>query len=42
MRLVELEKEIKELKKLLTEAPWHLYTSPSPRDRTRWRMPSSA
>ena len=43
-----LEKVEKDLKgKALTELNWHLndcllYTSPSPRDRTRSRMPSSA
>ena len=44
--LVDYEPCIKEMKQLVESQPnYHsclLYTSPSPRDRTRSRMPSSA
>ena len=40
--IVDDVKDIKATKKLLAQLACLLYTSPSPRDRTRSRMPSSA
>ena len=45
-RILELEKRIKKLEEEFSKVKKYLacllYTSPSPRDRTRSRMPSSA
>ena len=38
----EIVSEVKQLLELLNDSPCLLYTSPSPRDRQKSRMPSSA